>query len=92
MNDVQVFVEDIRSQIFLLKGFIPEDSQNLLGLNVNMNSGELYCLLMYIKNQYSINIDNYLVNMVGFSIDSLTSLNFFSNESIEKPTILIITL
>ncbi|MCI8286000.1 MAG: hypothetical protein HFE90_12245 [Firmicutes bacterium] len=71
MNDVQVFVEDIRSQIFLLKGFIPEDSQNLLGLNVNMNSGELYCLLMYIKNQYSINIDNYLVNMVGFSIDSL---------------------
>lgn len=34
MNDVQVFVEDIRSQIFLLKGFIPEDSQNLLGLNV----------------------------------------------------------
>ena len=72
MNDVQVFVEDIRSQIFLLKGFIPEDSQNLLGLNVNMNSGELYCLLMYIKNQYSINIDNYLVNMVGFSIDSLS--------------------
>ena len=71
MNDVQVFVEDIRSQIFLLKGFIPEDSRNLLGLNVNMNSGELYCLLMYIKNQYSINIDNYLVNMVGFSIDSL---------------------
>ena len=71
MNDVQVFVEDIRSQIFLLKGFIPEDSQNLLGLNVNMNSGELYCLLMYIKNQYSINIDNYLVNMVGFSTDSL---------------------
>ena len=71
MNDVQVFVEDIRSQIFLLKGFIPEDSQNLLGLNVNMNSGELYCLLMCIKNQYSINIDNYLVNMVGFSIDSL---------------------
>ena len=71
MNDVQVFVEAIRSQIFLLKGFIPEDSQNLLGLNVNMNSGELYCLLMYIKNQYSINIDNYLVNMVGFSIDSL---------------------
>ena len=71
LNDVQVFVEYIRSQIFLLKGFIPEDSQNLLGLNVNMNSGELYCLLMYIKNQYSINIDNYLVNMVGFSIDSL---------------------
>ncbi len=71
MDNAQIFVEDIRSQIFLLKGIIPADSQNLLGLNVNMSSGELYCLLMYIKNRYLINIDEYLANVDEFSIDSL---------------------